>query len=308
MRAFGVFLVMLLFAAAPARAEAPAPTAAAPKPDRMVAGADGVPIATQEWGNPAGPPIVLIHGFAQSRLTWQPILNSDLVEEFRVITLDLRGHGLSGKPADPAAYNRSEPWAGDLAAVLRAYDLERPVLVGWSYGGLVIGDYLAHHGDRNVGGILLDAAPSAFGGELGETLIDPGFFEVAPRALSGDLPTFIDGTLAFVDRLTAGPVDKPTFDVVLATNMMVPIYVRKAMLDRVVDLSPVLETFGGPALVVHGKEDRIVLTKSAERAKSLLRDGKLLLLEDVGHTPHLEAADRFAEALRDLAIEAASRP
>jgi pimeloyl-ACP methyl ester carboxylesterase len=285
------------------RAEGPQPNA-----ERMIDGHGGVQIATQEWGNPAGPAVVLIHGYAQSHLTWLPILQGDLVRDFRVITLDLRGHGNSEKPSDPAAYNRAAPWAGDIRAVIDGYGLEAPVLAGWSYGGLVIGDYLATYGGKDLGGIVLDGAPSAFGGEVGEPLIHPEFFEVAPKSFSADIRTLVDGTVAFVGRLTAEPVDAETYSLVFATNMLAPYYVRASMLDRVVDLAPVLQDYEGPALVIHGQEDAIVLPKSAERADSLLRDSKLVLFEGVGHTPHLEAAPRFEEELVRLANEAASRP
>ena len=60
---------------------------------------DGLTISAQEWGNPAGPEILFIHGFSQSHLSWIRQVNSDLAKEFRIVTYDLRGHGNSDKPA-----------------------------------------------------------------------------------------------------------------------------------------------------------------------------------------------------------------
>jgi non-heme chloroperoxidase len=68
---------------------------------------DGLTISAQEWGNPAGPEILFIHGFSQSHLSWIRQVDSDLAKEFRIVTYDLRGHGNSDKPLDPAHYQDS---------------------------------------------------------------------------------------------------------------------------------------------------------------------------------------------------------
>ena len=81
---------------------------------------DGVVLAVQEQGNPRGVPIVFIHGLLGSRLNWDAQLTSADLSRFRLITYDLRGHGLSGKPSDAAAYREGRRWADDLAAVIAA--------------------------------------------------------------------------------------------------------------------------------------------------------------------------------------------
>jgi pimeloyl-ACP methyl ester carboxylesterase len=70
----------------------------------VVRAPDGVMIAAQEWGNPAGPEILFIHGFSQASLSWQRQVESDLAKEFRMVTYDLRGHGNSDKPFEPEKY------------------------------------------------------------------------------------------------------------------------------------------------------------------------------------------------------------
>src|SRR6267378_6950139 len=120
---------------------------------------DGLTISAQEWGNPNGPEILLIHGFAQSHLSWMRQVDSDLAKEFRIITYDLRGHGNSAKPLDPARYRDSKAWGDEVQAVIDAAGLKRPVLVGWSYAGRVISDYLATHGAGQIAGINFVDAP-----------------------------------------------------------------------------------------------------------------------------------------------------
>src|SRR5246500_780847 len=102
---------------------------------------DGLTISAQEWGNPNGPEILFIHGFSQSHLSWlRQVTDPQLAADLRMITLDLRGHGSSDKPLEQECYAH-EKWGDDIAAVMRATGLRRPVLVGWSYGGNVICDY-----------------------------------------------------------------------------------------------------------------------------------------------------------------------
>ncbi len=72
-------------------------------------------------------------------------MHSELADTFRLVALDLRGHGLSDKPLD--GYADSKMWADDIHAVIRALRLDHPVLCGWSYGALVILDYIRHYGE-----------------------------------------------------------------------------------------------------------------------------------------------------------------
>ena len=114
---------------------------------------DGTRLAVYEWGNPAGPEVLLVHGFAQSHLCFVPQFQSALAQQFRLVAFDQRGHGASDQPSDPAAYQGSRVWADDIATVLDAMRLERPVLVGWSMGGRVIRQYLMTHGDGRLAGL-----------------------------------------------------------------------------------------------------------------------------------------------------------
>lgn len=92
---------------------------------------DGTPIAWSEEG--AGDPVVLVHGITESASSWDPVTER-LASSHRVITLDLRGHGESGR-AD--SYDLAA-MAGDVVAVAAAAGADRPHLVGHSLGGAVV--------------------------------------------------------------------------------------------------------------------------------------------------------------------------
>jgi non-heme chloroperoxidase len=76
-------------------------------------------------------------------LAWSKQLDSDLTREFRVIAMDMRGHGGSEKPQD--AYAESKLWADDVQGIIETLGLDGTVLCGWSYGGRVMLDYLWHY-------------------------------------------------------------------------------------------------------------------------------------------------------------------
>ena len=104
-------------------------------PAHTVIGGGGVRIHVEEAGNPQRPPVLFIHGFSQSLLSWFRQLESQpLSGQLRLFAMDSRGHGRSDKPLDPNAYDDSAQWAADVNNVITGLGLNQPVLCGWSYG------------------------------------------------------------------------------------------------------------------------------------------------------------------------------
>ncbi len=136
---------------------------------REVAGIDGTSLVYRVFGSETAPVLVLLHGWAQSSRCWGDGVLDALARDFRVVAVDLRGHGYSQAPE--TGYADRSLWAGDLAAVLAAENVSETnpaVLLGWSYGGLVICDYLAEHGAGAVAGLVLVGAITSIGrGEKG---------------------------------------------------------------------------------------------------------------------------------------------
>jgi len=134
-------------------------------------GGGGVQLHVVETGNARGRPILFIHGISQCWLAWSRQMDSDLARQHRLVAMDLRGHGLSDKPPD--AYGESQLWAADIDAVIRSLGLERPILSGWSYGALVILDYLRNFGEAAVGGIHLVDAITRLGSDAALAVLTP---------------------------------------------------------------------------------------------------------------------------------------
>jgi len=82
----------------------------------------GLELHVEETGSSDGKPILFIHGFSQCRLARNQQLHSDLANDFRLIAMDIRGHGLSEKPRD--VYGDSQLWADDVQAVITTLGLQ----------------------------------------------------------------------------------------------------------------------------------------------------------------------------------------
>ena len=126
-----------------------------------VIGGGGTRLHLVEAGDPSGPSILFLHGCSQSWLTWDRQMRSELASRYRLIAMDLRGHGSSERPRD--GYHDSRLWAADVDAAIRELELDRPILCGWSYGPLVILDYIRHYGEERIGGIHLVGAVTKLG-------------------------------------------------------------------------------------------------------------------------------------------------
>lgn len=268
-------------------------SATAAQAPQKVPGAGGVNIAVYEFGNPDGPPIVLIHGFLATHLTWSRQFSGALADSFRLIAYDLRGHGASDKPLDPASYSSSEAWAGDLAAVIKFKGLVRPVLVGWSYGGLVLADYLRINGSESVGGLVFLAASTRAGTPEASAMINPKIRQLFPGLLSEDVLQSVTATRSFLPLLAAEPLDADAREITLAGAMMVPPPVRQGMWARQLYNDDVLSAITVPTLVIHGRADSVLSPAAAEHIAATVPGAKLLLYDRVGHAVALEVPERF---------------
>jgi non-heme chloroperoxidase len=256
---------------------------------------DGLTISAQEYGNPNGPGIVFIHGFSQSHLSWMRQTDSDLTKEFHIVTYDLRGHGNSDKPLEAARYRDSKAWGDEVQAVIDAAGLKRPVLVGWSYAGRVISDYVATHGTGGISGIdFVDASIKFVPEYVGENLKN------LPLMASEDMLTNINATRVFLHGCFSKQPSAEDLEIMLAFNMMVPPKVRAGLSGRPLDATEIMSKLTIPVLVSHGAEDKNAKVETAKYTASVIPGAKLSIYDGTGHSPFYEDAPRFNSELAAL--------
>lgn len=266
-----------------------------------IQGGGGLNLHVREWGNSAGAPILFIHGWSCSHLAWRYQYESALADEFRLVALDLRGHGMSEAPLDADNYSDGRLWADDVAAIIEHLGLEQPVLVGWSYGGFVINDYVRVCGQTAISGVNFVGGGVSFHQEAFGTLIGPGFLNHVEGATQADLPTNIDAVRQFVSELTARPIAREDFERTLAFTMVVPAVVRAGLTAREVRSDDVLESMRVPVLVTHGSEDRHILPAMAEHILEACPTATASWYDGAAHMPFIEHPERFNTELAEFA-------
>lgn len=222
-----------------------------------------VRIAYDDVGS--GPPVVLVHGFASGRVTnWRGTGWYDALTEAgrRVLALDLRGHGESDAPHDPAAYG-IETMVGDVVALLDHCGISEATFVGYSLGSRIVGRLLLDHPDRvtavvlgGMGSTMLDgwdrgdAIAAALEADDIEDVTDPSVrhFRAFAERRGSDLQA-----LAALQRAPQSPEDRAALAAVER-----PVLVVIGEHDEMVgDLAPLLDAIPGAESVVVPDRDHL---------------------------------------------------
>ncbi|MEX0351157.1 MAG: alpha/beta fold hydrolase [Paracoccaceae bacterium] len=267
-----------------------------------ITGHGGVGLEVFDLGPEDAPPILLIHGWSQHHLSWTR--QYQLAEEFRLIMPDLRGHGASDKPDAPEAYDHSLPWAEDLAAIIDALSLNRPLLVGWSMGGAVAGDYVKHFGDQLISGFCMVDSFATTGSHMATEARDARRADEAVMAAgmtTADQSANLSATLGFVRACFHRQPEPDDLARIVGFNMLCPPHVREAARQRDEDYRPHLSQMSVPALVLWGAHDRPAPPIVGQEAAAAIPAAKSLVYEDCGHSPFWEESDRFNTDLRQFA-------
>ena len=276
---------------------------------RTVEGAAGVPLNVVMTGDRSGRPVVFVHGIGQSYLAFENQLQSSLRRSLFLVAFDLRGHGNSGKPWNSDAYSDRAIWAGDLDSVIRVLGLREPLLVGWSYGTLVVLDYVRVHGTQGLGGIVLTGA---YGGLTKPDTRQPPpppnreFVRLRDDLASADLNRKWRAAHAMATYLTARAMPAPWIERAAAMSLLLPQTARVGMylqpFDNT-DLIPVLQTL--PMLFMIGGKDASAREADGRQLLAALPRARLEMYPADGHSVFIESPERFNRELSEFAASLA---
>jgi pimeloyl-ACP methyl ester carboxylesterase len=246
-----------------------------------IVGGGGVELHAVETGNPTGRPILFLHGISQCWLTWSRQMTSNLADDCRLIALDLRGHGLSARAT--GGYADSTAWGQDVEAVIRALSLDHPILCGWSYGPLVILDYIRQCGDDAVGGLHFVGGLTQLGTERATAALTPELLALIPGFFATDAEASVRALESLIRLFFVREPPAEDLFRILGYNMSVPPYVRQAMLSRSIDNDDLLPRIRKPVLVTHGAADAIVRPAVVEEHKARIPHAQIAIVPDAGH-------------------------
>lgn len=254
---------------------------------------DGVRVHYRDQGNAGGPVLVLVHGFAASLHTWEPWV-ARLGGAYRIITLDLPGHGLTQAPRGYRGSTRA--YAGVVDAVVQHLQIQRFALAGNSMGGNVAWNYALAHPEKLQGLILVDA--SGWPGPR-----DAGTPQAVVSLLEAPV---IGGALRRLDArsIFARGVRQSFANEALVTDEMIDRYWELARAPGHRDILFTMGEDGAstneigsiqtPTLVMWGEEDRLVPVGDARRFADVLPNVDLVTYPGIGHIPMEEHADQSA--------------
>lgn len=248
---------------------------------QTVQGEGGVPLHVVTTGKRGAPAILFIHGLGASHYNFKAQLDSDLAKDFFLVAFDLRGHGASGRPQDLFAYSTSEVWARDVAAVIAATGIRRPIIVAWSYGTWVAMDYVRAYGTTSVAGLNFTGG---LGGLQPVTVSVP--INGAPSAAGDDPIADIEALIQYL-----------------------PPTARDLIAQRQLDNRDLLDRLDVPVLLSLGERDFDpgMVKAGAELAKRK-PNFRVSEYKGAGHSVFTEQPSRFNDELLALARQRAPAP
>jgi non-heme chloroperoxidase len=267
--------------------------------DHKITGGGGIQLHLVETGNSNGRPILFIHGFSQCWRAWTRQLSSDLADKYRLVAMDMRGHGLSDKPRE--GYIDSRSWADDVNAAIVALRLDHPILCGWSYGPLPIFDYIRHYGEDDIGGVHIVCGISKLGSDEAISVITPEFLSLLPGFFSTEVEESVRSLELFLRMCFVQEPSREDLYLMLGYNLSVPPYVRQALFSRSFDNDDILPKIRKPVLITHGAEDAIVKPTVIEQHKAGMAHAQVHLMPNAGHAAFWDDAANFNRRVRAFA-------
>ena len=264
---------------------------------------DGTRIAYRDSGVAAGAgggaPIVLLHGLMAHGGFFAG--QAGLAEDFRIINIDLRGHGAS--PSDGAAPT-VERMAADVAELAEALDLRGAIGVGWSLGATVLWHVLAGPAAaRFAGAVVVDMTARVRNDEEWDLGLSREACEARSIAIAQDYEAFARGAgqAIFAQPVAAG--HQALADWAAREFAKNDAGAMAAVWQSLIrqDMRALLEQIRHPTLIVHGAQSSLYGEDTADHLVAALPQARAVRFEASGHAPHLEEPELFNATLRDFA-------
>lgn len=242
----------------------------------------------------SGPALVLLHAFPADHRMWMPVAER-LATRYRVVLMDLRGHGRSSPGSGPATM---EKHADDVTRVCRETEVERCIFAGVSIGGYVIFECLRRERQRAAGLILSDTRAPADSDEvranrfksiedakrLGpESIIETMINRVLGETTRRNRPDLVERVRAMASTMTADRIAA----------------IQQGMAARP-DSTSLLPSITVPTLLLFGEEDVVTPRADAEALNRGVANSTLHIIPKAGHLAVLEQDEECARLIRQF--------
>jgi pimeloyl-ACP methyl ester carboxylesterase len=268
---------------------------------KRVALPDGVSLAFVPMGDPAGQTVVLIHGYTDNARDWVPLLPY-LSPRFRLILVDIRGHGRSDKPE--CCYTRWD-FAYDVKLLLDALGVERADVVGHSLGSFITQSFAESWPERARRVVLI----SSSGGPRAGSPRKPAY-DYASQIRQLKEPIDPDSPFMIEWWSSPTPVDEEFIRRQRRDAAAIPLRVWLAVLDQGLvyeDLQRTLPRLKAPALLIWGSQDPIMEEEERQTLREALPQAQVKVFPGLGHNPIWEDPRACAEVINTFLTAAPAR-
>jgi pimeloyl-[acyl-carrier protein] methyl ester esterase len=258
---------------------------------------DGAPIAYCDEGR--GTPLVLLHGLMAHGGFFRA--QEPLADRFRLIRIDLRGHGASARPGERPTIERI---AADVAGLTEALDLRGAIGIGWSLGATILWHVLAGPAaGRFAGAVVVDMTARVLNDEAWDLGLSAEACAARTAAIRADFASFAAaaGQAIFADPGAEAIRDLAAYaSAEFARNDPAAI---AALWESLVgqDVRALLRGIRHPTLIAHGARSSLYGEDTADHLVAALPEARAVRFERSGHAPHLEEPDLFNHTLQAFA-------
>ena len=288
-------------------------------PQGRVIDVDGTPVHVLIAGS--GPDLVLLHGASGNVRDWTYDFTDRISDRYRVIMLDRPGLGWTGRlPGKSGAWNTRAETPMEQAELLQKaaaiVGIERPIVVGHSFGGAVAMAWALSHPQDTAALVMLGAVSNPWPGDLGWTYTVTGSAIggglVVPLASAFVPKSYIDDSVESIFRPQPAPQGYAEHVgaalVLRRESMRANAQQVNSLRPHIVKMSKRYEGLSLPLEIVHGDADTIVpLSIHSEPLSKQVKGANLTVLSGVGHMPHHADPDAVEDAIDRAAARAGLR-
>jgi pimeloyl-ACP methyl ester carboxylesterase len=262
----------------------------------------GLAVHVRDEGPETAPVFVLVHGSNSSLHTWEPWVAA-LKDEYRIITIDMPGHGLTG-PHPKDDYSDTA-FTDVIDQVIRAKNISAFAIGGNSMGGWISWNYAVRFPEKMTGLLIMDASGAPDWQKTKRDLpigfrlaMTPGLKDIAtkltPRIM---IEKSIRQTVSVQENITPALIDR-YWELLRYPGNRRATTLRFSQRGDDPDFAK-LSSLTVPVLIMWGREDKLIPVSAAAQFEAILPNDRTIIYDRVGHIPMEEIPARSAADVRD---------
>lgn len=250
-----------------------------------------------------GKPLVLIHGWSQSKEAFAPQLE-ELSKKYKVVAYDLRGHGESERTQRGLTL---DTLARDLKELIEHLNLDKVLLAGWSMGASTIFNYVKDYGVKYLAGIVLfDMTPKLLNDQEWNLGLWHGEYNIDQALI--DMTTIANDFADFAGpffRRAAPYMNEEMIDMAMVETMKNSPHVMNAfwLAMAVNDYRDILANMSVPTVIAYGENSTLYCADTAKYLKEQIPHSRVEEFAQCTHLLVMENPDKATQVISELAAE-----